>query len=188
MNVRCSDKVPDPKKLIEIIDYGISNPELATSCFGEVLEQLYHTDKYHVLIAADGYNDWFKPSGYPSFRYENDKKLRGHIPPKDIALVRMLMKFDGHMIRNGFKLFATTHYRQHNHICTPDMIHFPDGYHNKVENLALNDFRNMLVYKNIVHWMPDFMKEWQVEQWYMETQGNFHAFHDSFLMYQQAHL
>lgn len=38
MNVRCSDKVPNPKKLIDIVDYGISNPDLATSCFGELLE------------------------------------------------------------------------------------------------------------------------------------------------------
>ena len=68
------------------------------------------------------------------------------------------------------------------------MIHFPDGYHHKVDNLTLNDFRNMLIYKNFTGWMPDYMQEWQVEQWYMETQGNFHAFHDSFLRYQQAHM
>jgi small subunit ribosomal protein S29 len=59
----------------------------------------------------DGYNDWFKPSQYLSFRYENDKHLKGTIPPKDFALVRMLMKFDGHLMRNGYKLMATTHYR-----------------------------------------------------------------------------
>jgi len=38
MNTRCSEKLPDPKKLIDIIDLGIMDPELATSCFGEILE------------------------------------------------------------------------------------------------------------------------------------------------------
>lgn len=41
----------------------------------------------------------------------NDNSLRGTIPPKDFAIIRMLMKFDGHLMRNGFKLAATTHYR-----------------------------------------------------------------------------
>lgn len=129
MNTRCGEKLPDPKKLIDIIDFGIMDPELATSCFAEVLEQLYNTDKFHVLWAMDGYNDWLKPSDYLSFRYENSRSLRGRIPPHDIALVRLLMRFDGHMARNGFKLMSTTHYRQHNHLATPEMIHFPNGYH-----------------------------------------------------------
>jgi hypothetical protein len=38
MNVRCSHKLPDPKNLIDIVDFGINNPELATSAFGELLQ------------------------------------------------------------------------------------------------------------------------------------------------------
>lgn len=79
------------------------------------------------------------------------------------------MKFDGHMAKNGFKLLSTTHYRTFNHLCTPDMINFPDGYHAQVENLTLNDFRNMLKYKNVSNWMPDYYKEWEIESFYMET-------------------
>jgi small subunit ribosomal protein S29 len=187
MNIRCAEKLPSPRKLIDIVDFGINNPDLSTSAFGELLEQINHTDKFHTLFAFDGYNDWFRPSEYLSFRYENDKHLKGTIPPKDFAMVRLLMKFDGHLIRNGYKLLATTQYRQFNHICTPEMINFPVGYHAKVENLALNDFRSMLVYKNITDWMPDHMKEWEVESWYMETQGNFDAFHKSFMRYQRLH-
>lgn len=81
MQFRCADKLPNPKKLIDIVDMGILDPELATSCFGEILEQLYHTNKFHVLFAMDGYNDWFKASDYLSFRYENSRYLRGRIPP-----------------------------------------------------------------------------------------------------------
>ena len=187
MNTRCGERLPNPNKLIDIVDFGINHPELATSALGELFEQMYQTDKTHVLFAIDGYNDWFKPSEYLSFRYENDKDLRGTIPPKDFALVRMLMKFDGHQMRNGFKLLATSHYRQYKHLCTPEMISFPEGYHAKVENLPLNDFRNMLLYYNITEWMPDYMREWEVESWHMETQGNWWAFHQSFHRYQRLH-
>lgn len=160
MSVRCSDKLKDPKKVMDIIKFGIENPDLATSCLGELLQQLYHTNKHRVIFVMDGYNDWFKKSEYSSFRYENSNTHRGTIPPKDFALVRMLMKFDGHMMNNGFKLLATTHHRQFNHLCTPDMINFPDGYHAKVDNLALNDFRSMLQYYTLTEWMPDMMREW----------------------------
>jgi hypothetical protein len=64
-----------------------------------------------------------------SFRYDSNSRLSGFIPPQDFALVRMLMKFDGHLIRNGFKSMATTHLRQYKHLCTPGMISFPNGYH-----------------------------------------------------------
>ena len=95
------------------------------------------------------------------------------------------MKFDGHMVRNGFKLTSTTHYRQFNHLCTPEMLHLPNGYHSKVGNLALNDFRNMLRYYHFSKWMGDYHKEPEVESYYMETQGNWWAFHQSFNRYQR---
>jgi hypothetical protein len=97
------------------------------------------------------------------------------------------MKFDGHFVRNGFKLMATTHYKQYKHLCSPEDISFPDGYHSRVQNLELNDFRNMCTYYNLTEWMPDHFKEWQVESWFMETQGNWWAFHESFNRYQRVH-
>ena len=38
MNTRCGQQLQNPKKLIDIIDHGIANPDVATSCFGELLE------------------------------------------------------------------------------------------------------------------------------------------------------
>eukprot|EP00352_Strombidinopsis_acuminata_P002398 CAMPEP_0176389426 /NCGR_PEP_ID=MMETSP0126-20121128/38372_1 /TAXON_ID=141414 ORGANISM="Strombidinopsis acuminatum, Strain SPMC142" /NCGR_SAMPLE_ID=MMETSP0126 /ASSEMBLY_ACC=CAM_ASM_000229 /LENGTH=120 /DNA_ID=CAMNT_0017758243 /DNA_START=1654 /DNA_END=2016 /DNA_ORIENTATION=- len=118
------DKLPEPKTLAEIVNMGIEDPKLSTNAFAEVLEQLYNTDQYQVMIAIDGFNDWLLPTKYPSFRYENSRVLRGFIPPQDIALIRLFMKFDGHLIRNGVKLMATTHLRQFNHIATPEMMDF----------------------------------------------------------------
>ena len=78
-----------------------------------------------------------------------------------MALVRLFMKFDGHFIRNGVKLLATSHLRQFNHVCEPKDINFYDGYHHKVENLKLNDFRNAMHYYTLTEWMADsYEKEW----------------------------
>ena len=122
-----------------------------------------------------------------SFRYENSDVLRGNIPPHDLALVRLLMKFDGHMMKNGVKIMATTHLRTYKHLCTPEMINVPNGYHAKVENLSLNEFRNMLLYYNSTKWMPDYYKEWQVESLFMQCQGNWWAFHEYYNRYQGIH-
>ena len=81
LRYRLADKLPQPKTLMEIVQFGIANPELSTNAFAEILEQLYNSQQFHTLIAIDGYNDWFKPSLYLSYRYENSNKLRGHIPP-----------------------------------------------------------------------------------------------------------
>jgi hypothetical protein len=48
-----------------------------------------------------------------------------------------------------------------------------EGYHTKVENLSLNDFRNAMRYYTFTGWMADsYDQEWQLENLYMETQGN----------------
>ena len=75
MNYRLSDKLADPKLLMQIVEEGINNPEVATNAIAEVLEQLYNSDKYKTMIAVDNYNNWYQPSKFPSFRYENDKNL-----------------------------------------------------------------------------------------------------------------
>lgn len=130
MQYRLSDRLDDPTTLADIVNYGIENPESSTNAVGEILEQLYQTDKHQVLITADGYNQWFQPTKMPSFRYSNCKHLKGHIPPYDCALIRLLMKFDGNFMRNGIKLYATTNgFRQFNTICDPlKDLHFYEGY------------------------------------------------------------
>jgi small subunit ribosomal protein S29 len=101
MNSRISDHLKAPETLIEIANYGIENSDYATCAIAEIVNQLYNQDETNVLIAIDGYSDWFRPSEYTSFRYAN---YGYNIPPHDIAIPRLFMKFDGHKIRNGFKI------------------------------------------------------------------------------------
>jgi len=80
------------------------------------------------------------------------------------------MRFDGHFMRNGLKLFATSHRHQFNHICHPKELGLFEGYHHRVENLALNDFRNAINYYTYTGWMADsYHEEWKLENLYMET-------------------
>ena len=39
---RLSEKCDDPKKLMDIVQAGIDDPELATNAIAEILEQLNH--------------------------------------------------------------------------------------------------------------------------------------------------
>jgi small subunit ribosomal protein S29 len=59
MNYRLSDKLADPKLLMQLVDEGINNPEVATNAIAEVLEQLYISDKFKTMIAVDNYNNWY---------------------------------------------------------------------------------------------------------------------------------
>lgn len=77
----------------------------------EVVEQLYNTDACNVMVLVDEYNTFFKQSSYESFKYVNFRDADGTIAPWDLALARLFMRFDGHRIRNGVKIMATTEYR-----------------------------------------------------------------------------
>ena len=46
MDFKLSDKLRDPVKLVEIAEAGANDPVLATNAFGELLNQVYHTDKF----------------------------------------------------------------------------------------------------------------------------------------------
>lgn len=107
------------------------------------------------MVCVDGINQWLIPTDYPSFRYANYRNLKQHIPPHDIALVRLLMHFDGHYLRNGFKAMATSHYRQFNHIAQPEELSIhARGYAMEVDNLSLDDFRHAMRYYGYTQLMP----------------------------------
>lgn len=101
----------------------------------------------------------------------------------------MLMKFDGHYLRNGFKAMATSHYRQFNHLAKPEELGLcTRGYALEVDNLTLNDFRHAMRFYGATQLMPNmYDKEWMMENMYMECQGNLSAFHRSVLTYQDRH-
>lgn len=169
--------------MIDFIDIALADENLATNAIAEILDQVYHQDKYHVLVTLDGYNTWLNPTEYPSFRYTNDPSLKGFVPPKDVALIRLLLKFDGHFLRQGVKYMTTTHRKTFNHMMTPEMVHWFAGYEHQIPNLTLDEFRSFISFKVVTNWTPWSYQEWEIEKFFMECQGNYGAFHRQFYGY-----
>ena len=92
----------------------------------EVLYQINRSETHKLMILVDEYNELFRPSEYFSYRYANLKGGDNKIPPYDIALCRMFMNFDGHLMKNGVKVFASSSGKYHNHNFSPEMINFPN--------------------------------------------------------------
>lgn len=146
METRLSERLKAPKTLAELVNYGIENEWFACNVVYELLEQLYNLDSHCVLVAVDEYNYLFRPSVYPSFRYANDKQLNSMIPPYHLSLCRAFINFNGHLIKNGFKIAASSNKRLYKHTFNPDKILLPKGYACQMNGLPLDDFRNMCEY------------------------------------------
>ena len=65
----------------------------------------------------------------------------------------------------------------------PEMVDWFKGYDHRVPNLTLDEFRNFVNYKTITEWHDKVYKEWYIEMSYMETQGNYSAWHQSYIKY-----
>lgn len=54
-----------------------------------------------------------------------------------MALCRMFMKFDGHMIKKGFKVASTSTFTIRKHCFEPEKINFPDFVASKITGTNL---------------------------------------------------
>eukprot|EP01017_Pseudomicrothorax_dubius_P033825 TRINITY_DN4568_c0_g1_i3.p1 TRINITY_DN4568_c0_g1~~TRINITY_DN4568_c0_g1_i3.p1 ORF type:complete len:684 (+),score=196.56 TRINITY_DN4568_c0_g1_i3:126-2177(+) len=185
---RLADKLPNPKTLLDIVDYRLKDSLLCTNAYAELLEQLYNMESHSFLLVVDDYNWFFRPTAHPSFRYANDPKLDTKIPAYHLALCRPLLRFDGHRIRNGFKLVASGHKKQFKHNFNPKDINLGPGYDIKMDGLPLNDFRTMVQYYTYSGFWRAVSQNnpLQIEGLYLETQGNWAEVHK--MMLKPVHL
>ena len=129
-----------------------------------------------MLVTIDCYNDFFRMSELESVAYANYKYK---IPPAHIALVRLFIRFDGHRIRNGMKVCASSQNNYFNSKFDIDMIDFLKGYHHEVAPLHLNDSRNFINYLIATKWTDTKWPEWGIEAFHVESQGNFKGIMES---------
>lgn len=172
---RLGEKLPAPTGLLEIIDFGLANPIYGTNALAEALEQLYHTDNVNLLVLVDEANELFRPSHFRSIKYMNIKQAKGFIPPYDIALCRLFMRFDGHRIKNGLKIYASSEKYLKGHTLSAEKVNLPRYVNFPVEPMCLNEFRSMVQYYTITDWLDSYLAEYQVENAYMISQGNWYA-------------
>ena len=76
----------------------------------------------------------------------NDKRLRGHVPPFHLSFCRAFINFDGHKIKHGLKVVASSVKRKFRHVFNHNHIFLAPEYSYEMNGLPLNDFRNMLEY------------------------------------------
>lgn len=169
--------LPDPKTVLEIVEYGISNDRMACNALAEVISYFMNSNKHKTIFLIDGYNEWFKPSMYDSYKYANYKGYESKIPPYDLAMCRMFMRFNGHMIKQGVKVVASTCHRFGLHEFKPEMINYPKNYSIEVENLKLDDLRNAIGYYMLNGFSDNVYTEQEIQDLYMVSQGNWKQMH-----------
>lgn len=146
LEVPLGKKLPKPANLAEIAEYGLNNPEWCTNCIAEILEQAYNQTLHPLLVAIDDFNWFFRPTNNPAYYYQNIKTLEGFVPPYHVALARLFMKFDGHLIRNGFKVAGTSNYSITRHHFTPKKIHFPEEFCQELSPMRFRDTENFVTH------------------------------------------
>lgn len=128
LDVSCGSELPNPRSLVDIVQIGINDWRLTMCALAEVLEQLYNQTQVDVLVLVDDYNWCFRPSGFKSFRYSSIRRLNGSIPPEHMSLIRLFMRFDGHRIRRGVKVFGNSNRTIRKHYFSPEKINFNDSH------------------------------------------------------------
>lgn len=101
------------------------------------------------MTLVDDYNWMFRPSSQVSLRYSDLKKLNFSIPPYHIALCRLFMKFDGHLVKKGYKFAATCNFEINRHNFLPKKINFPDTACIKLGGVDYESFRNFKQFRYI---------------------------------------
>lgn len=92
----------------------------------ELLHQVYALD-HPTLECVDSFTHLYRATYYPSFRYYNDRELYGKVPPYHIAHCRMFVNLDGHKIKNGFKVVASSNYPFHKMKFNIKQMMFPES-------------------------------------------------------------
>lgn len=69
------------------------------------------------------------------------------MPPYHLSLCRAFLKFDGHLIKNGVKVCASSVKNLHKHEFEPKHIMLPEkGYNIKLTGHSIDDFRDFMEY------------------------------------------
>lgn len=143
---RISDYIPNPKNLLEVVNFGLQNEKFAINAIAEVMINLKYNKETKVMTLVDDYNFFFRSTNYFSYKYANF--YRSKVPPFAMALVRLFMDFDGHLTYNGVKVCATSSSYYYRHNCEVKDFGFPEFQSTKLKNLGIQEIANLCDYFN----------------------------------------
>ena len=174
LNGRVKDVCPKPKTLYDIAMVGIKESKYALNCIAELLEQAYNQNSHLLLVTVDDYNWFFRPTNNPCYAYWNIKSLEGFVPPYHIGLARLFMKFDGHLMKNGFKVAGTSNYTIEKHYFEPKKINFPEPFCHRLEGIQLPYMENFMSHFFETKFDVESERNWDTyKTLWSEAQGNY---------------
>jgi len=139
----------------------------------ELIDQLQKQEKHCFLVVVDQFNWMYRPSGVPAYEYMSWGKLKGMLPPYHMALMRLFMKLDGHKIKNGYKIVASSNQSLYKHVFTPEKINFPMyGFSHEMTGMELDTLRAFCQYYHAQNWPFRDKSETAVQVLWLEQQGN----------------
>jgi hypothetical protein len=104
---RLTDLEASPKTLLDILNVGLKNPTYSTCAFAELLHQIYESEHLTVEI-VDDYSWLYRRTVFRNYKYYNDSHLFGAIPPYHLAHIRYFVNLDGHKLKRGIKIVASS--------------------------------------------------------------------------------
>ena len=110
-----TDICPHPQNVLDIVQSGIKNLQYSTCAMGQILHQIYQSDK-QVLEVIDDFSWLYRRTTYQNYKYFNDTYLYGSIPPYHLAHCRFFVNLDGNKLKRGLKVVASsigTLYKHH---------------------------------------------------------------------------
>ena len=111
---RMTDVLPKPNTVLDILEAGLKHPAYSTCAMGEILNQIYESDKL-IAEVIDDFSWLYKGTAYRNYKYYNDSQLFGAIPPYHLAHCRFFVNLDGNKIKRGIKVVASSvgHFYKH---------------------------------------------------------------------------
>lgn len=102
----------------------------------ELLDQIYEGD-HLVLEVVDDYSWFYRKTSYLNYKYFNDSQLFGSIPPYHIAHIRLFVNLDGHKIKRGLKIVASSIGDLYKHHFDIKKIMLPVGTIHSIQNMSI---------------------------------------------------
>jgi hypothetical protein len=90
-----------------------------------------------VLEIVDDYSWLYRKTVYLNYKYYNDSHLFGAIPPYHLAHVRLFVNLDGHKIKRGLKIVASSIGNLYKHHFDIKKIMLPVGKTHSIQNTSI---------------------------------------------------
>uniref|UniRef100_A0A0G4HZP7 Small ribosomal subunit protein mS29 n=1 Tax=Chromera velia CCMP2878 TaxID=1169474 RepID=A0A0G4HZP7_9ALVE len=139
------DRLPNPKSLWEICEFGMDHEAFAVQSAYELFQQLKRQTKFPLMIAVDDWSDLFHVSQFLSIVYDSTQ-FDGWIPAYHLTMPRLLCRWDGGQFKRGVKVCATSWYSNNPRDFRPELHGIRKDEVVQVPNFSPHEFATYVAY------------------------------------------